>query len=205
MRELDLTLCHDDGNGYRTLQHVELTQLRILKLTNDRLHHEYLIKFLENNGKNLRELWISFIGSLLGLTVAKVCPKLITLYTRFKEAETLEAILNGCQHLESIKVWRQHLGLDEYKLLETIATYSPKRFYELRLCWQVLRTETFLKELESFFISWANRIPQKSFSLIIIDDSSQLRVKKESIEVIERFKRLGIIKRFEIVKHDFQI
>ena len=104
--------------------------------------------------------------------------------------------------MESIKVWQHHLGLNDYKLLEIIAAYSPKRFYELRLCWQVLRTETFLKELESFFISWANRIP---FSLIIIDDSSQLKVKKESIEVIERFKRLGVIKRFEIVKHDFQI
>ena len=59
--------------------------------------------------------------------------------------------------------------------------------------------------LGSGFINWANRIPQKSLSLIIIartrivyevDDKV---VKKESMEVIEKFKKLGVIKKFEIV------
>jgi len=30
-----------------------------------------------------------------------------------------------------------------------------------------------------------------------------LKVKNENIEVIENFKRLGVIQRFEIVKYDF--
>jgi len=61
----------------------------------------------------------------------------------------------------------------------------------------------FPEELEPAFISWKNRIPQRSLSLIITNGSSyskKLRVKNDNIEVIEKFKKLGVIKKFEIIQ-----
>ena len=135
------------------------------------------------------------------MTIAKFCPKLELLCTRFKddEAETLKMISNGCQLLESIKVWYSHEDdLNKNKLLEVIATCSSEKFHELKIHWERLLTEKYLEELEPFLMSWANRMPPKSLSLIIIDYSSKLKVGKENTEMIEKFKELGVIKKFEI-------
>ncbi len=119
------------------------------------------------------------------------------------EVKTLKVILNNCQQLESIKVWCSHDYLNENELLEVITKYSPKKFYKIKIFWmnsRFVRSEFFLKELEPVFISWANRKPQKSLSLIIIDPLDEIEVKKESMEIIEKFQKLGVIKKFEIVK-----
>ncbi len=62
-------------------------------------------------------------------------------------------------------------------------------------------TELFPEELEPVFMSWKNRIPQRSLSLIIFRGFSKvgLKVKKESMKVIEKFKKLGVIKKFEMI------
>jgi len=84
--------------------------------------------------------------------------------------------------------------------LEIVVKYSPKKFYKLKIYYVDERPELFLEELESVFTSWENRIPQKSLSLIIIDEiaSRSLKVKKESMEVIEKFKKFGVIKEFDM-------
>ena len=60
--------------------------------------------------------------------------------------------------------------------------------------------------MEPVFTSWANRITSKSLSLTIINEGAislrLLKVKKESMEVIEKFKKLGVIKKFVIVDND---
>ncbi len=61
------------------------------------------------------------------------------------------------------------------------------------------RSRFFLEELEPFFISWASRVPQKSFSLILIDCLIGSEVQKESMEVIEKFQKLGVIKKFKML------
>ena len=130
------------------------------------------------------------------------------LYTKFKndEVETLKVILNSCQELECIRVMCGDGYLNECELLEVVTKYSPKNFYELKIRQSGFsQLVSFTEELESFFISWSKRIPQKSLSLIIIDYQnyrSGLEVKKESMEAIEKFQKLDVIKKFEIVKYD---
>ncbi len=183
------------------LQDVSFPQLRILKFPHQCLNNEYLTKFLENNGNNLKELYLGNANDSLNLAIVKFCSKLNSLYTIFydNEMETLKLILNGCQELESIEVWGGGYYLNEVKLLEVVAKYSPKKFYELKIHfrWR-FESEFFSEELEPAFISWANRIPQKSL-VIIIEGIIASEVKKESMETIEKFKKLGVIKKFEII------
>ncbi len=117
------------------------------------------------------------------------------------EIETFKMILIGCQRLESIKVRVGGQYLNENELLEMVVNHSPKNFYELRLCYAYgIRSEIFPDELESFLISWTNRIPQKSLSFIIIEYTvDNFKVRKGNIEVIEKYIKLGVIKTFRIL------
>ena len=114
------------------LQDVSFPQLRILKFPHQCLNNEYLTKFLENNGNNLKELYLGNANDSLNLAIVKFCSKLNSLYTIFydNEMETLKLILNGCQELESIEVWGGGYYLNEVKLLEVVIEYLPKKFYE---------------------------------------------------------------------------
>jgi len=168
-------------------------------------NHAYIINLLEMNGSHLKEIHLRHGDNLQNLIIAKSCPNLKSLHTGFKsdETETLKAILNGCQLLESIKVqYDYENNLSKNELLEVIAECSPEKFHEIKIHWEVLRTETPLEELEPFFTGWAKRIPRKSLSLIIIDLSGKLKVGKENTETIEKFKELGVIRKFEIVEWD---
>ena len=82
--------------------------------------------------------------------------------------------------------------LDENELLMIVANHSPEGFHELRISFPS-SVKTFSQESEPIFTSWANRTPQKSLSLIILD---RFEVKRENMETIEKFKRLGVIKQF---------
>src|SRR6266542_3049813 len=102
--------------------HFIIIIMKILKLYNMLLFHnykflkfdefspnfEYLIEFLEINGKNLKEVHLGdYCINSLNLAIAKFCPNLKLLNTGFNEydVEILKVILNSCQQLESIKVW----------------------------------------------------------------------------------------------------
>jgi len=189
---------------FKTLQHVTFSHLQILKFNEQCPNHESFNEFLATNGNNLKVIHLRYGNTLSNLAIAKFCPNLKSLSTIFRddEVETLKGILNGCQELESIMVWdggRSHLN--ESKLLKVIAKFSPKEFHEIKIIWNYgSRSEPFLEELEPFFISWENRILQKSLSLIIIDCQNKLKVKKENMKTIEKFKKLGVVKKFEIVK-----
>jgi len=206
LQEIILTFDYHD-EYFKNLHDVIFPQLQILKFKKHCPNHEYLTKFLENNGKGLKEIYLHNGNNSLNLDIAKFCPNLKTLYTGFKvdEIETLKAILNSCQQLESIETWCGHslFGddyLNENKLFEMVVKYSPKKFYELKMRYEY-DIELLSEELESVFISWANHIPPKSLSLIIISEFQliPLRIKEKSMEVIEKFKKLGVIKKFEIV------
>ena len=72
--------------------------------------------------------------------------------------------------------------------MEIIAECSHEKFHEIKIHWEVLHTETPLEELEPFFTSWANRIPRRSLSLIIIIGRlGQLKVGKK---IQKRLKNL---------------
>jgi hypothetical protein len=61
-----------------------------------------------------------------------------------------------------------------------------------------LESQFLQEELESFFIGWANRIPQKSLSLNV---SARYYIKSfdnsaENKEIIDKYIKLGVIKKF---------
>ena len=77
-------------------------------------------------------------------------------------------------------------------VLETVARHSPKNFYELSV--SRVPSELSPKDLESFFIIWKNRIPKKSLCLSITLSNSKYY--QENMKIIEKYKNLGIIKKF---------
>ncbi|GBC41477.2 hypothetical protein GLOIN_2v1784405 [Rhizophagus irregularis DAOM 181602=DAOM 197198] len=115
------------------------------------------------------------------------------------ELETIKVIFNNCQYLESIQAWCGGRYLNDKEILDIIVKYSPRNFYELNIyyIWGA-QPKILPEELEEFFINWNNRIPQKSFSFIITKGSKCLKFMKENIEVIEKYKKLGIIKKFKL-------
>ena len=113
-------------------------------------------------------------------------------------------ILNSCQCLESIFTWCYDRFLSEKEILGVIVKHSPKNFHELKLCYSFYVESVLLsEELESIFATWANHIPQKSLSLIIICNSSNtLDNIDENMKIIEKYIKLGIIKEFKFIKDE---
>ena len=105
---------------------------------------------------------------------------------------------NSFQYLESFKICCsvELFNESEKNLLDVIANYSPGNFCRLVLEYSnFARSELLPEELESFFISWKNRIPQKSLSLIIIDNYNvALDKNDENKKIIEKYVELSVIK-----------
>uniref|UniRef100_U9UDH6 Uncharacterized protein n=1 Tax=Rhizophagus irregularis (strain DAOM 181602 / DAOM 197198 / MUCL 43194) TaxID=747089 RepID=U9UDH6_RHIID len=97
------------------LQNVILPQLQILKFLCAYPESDVIIKFLENNGKNLKEFYISCENSddSINLAIAKFCQNLQLLSILFESI--------GTRHDNDL--------LKEKDLLESLAKYSPKNFY----------------------------------------------------------------------------
>ncbi|RIA99332.1 hypothetical protein C1645_811569 [Glomus cerebriforme] len=209
LQELILSLESSEFDDFNILQYVNFPQLKVLKFLHECPRFEMLIKFLEINGKNLVELYIEDDENSLNLAISKFCPNLKSLFTMFKinEIETLKIILNHCQYLESIKIWYGEKYLNENELFEVIVKYSPKNFYELKIHYDYdyeALSEIISEDLEEFFITWKNRIPQKPLSLIFIKDCYEgiIEISKENMKVIEKYKKLGIIKKFITRKYN---
>src|SRR6266540_1728785 len=201
LQELILSLNHRDTfEDFKELQNVTFPKLQILKFPSRYPKCEYLNQFLENHGKNLKNLSIGGSDHSLNLIIRKFCPNLKSLFTTFmdNEAESLKMILNHCQQLESIKVWCGNECLNEKKFLKILAKFSPKNFSKLKLL-NKSNSKLLPEDLEEFFIDWSNRIPQKSLFLIIIKGYrvNSLDVKKENMKIIEKYKKVGVIKKFE--------
>ncbi|CAB4395914.1 unnamed protein product [Rhizophagus irregularis] len=112
--------------GFEKLQYVIFSQLQVLKIRNAIPSDGILIKFLENNGKNLKEIYICF---------------------------------------ESIKIWCGGEFLSEKQALETVVKYSQNINELILLHVFIFQFNLLPEELESFFVNWTNRVPQKSLSL----------------------------------------
>ena len=78
--------------------------------------------------------------------------------------------------------------------------YSHKNVSELILYHlSDVRFKLLPEELESFFISWTNRIPTKSLSLVIVNyDENNLNTNEENMKIIKKYTKLGIIKKFKV-------
>jgi len=70
------------------------------------------------------------------------------------QLDKLIIIFINCQYLESIKIYCGKVYLNERKILETVANYSPNNFRELKICNNLLSLNLISPEyLESFFVS----------------------------------------------------
>ncbi|PKC63700.1 hypothetical protein RhiirA1_537592 [Rhizophagus irregularis] len=113
--------------GFNKLQYVVFPQLRSLNIYMKCPENELLKKFLENNGKNLKEFYVKSNDNSLNLAIVKFCPNLRNLSIRIEdnELEILETILISCKYLESIRIF----GYKYYNkkgLTEIIMKYSSK-------------------------------------------------------------------------------
>ncbi|RIA85967.1 hypothetical protein C1645_856976 [Glomus cerebriforme] len=209
----ELKLCYSYMRNFvdfEKLQYTIFPNLQILKIQRACPRFDLLIKFLENNGNNLKECYIGdysgFSDNSLNLAIAEFCPNLRKLSIGFKnnELETMKIVLNGCQNLESMKIWHVSGFLGEKEALESVVKYSHDNFYEIIL-YHIYDTQSELlpEELESFFINWTNRVPQKSLSLITVNDfTNNLDENDEIIKIIKKYIELGVIKRFKTTHFD---
>ena len=182
------------------LQYATFPYLQILKLPNGQPNTEDLMKFLEKNGKNLNELDID-CDDKLKFSIVQFCPNLKKLSIIF-ETDTLKVIFNGCQDLESIMVHYDNRSLNEKELLEIVAKYSPKNFYELKI-YNDSPTKLLSEDLESFLINWGNRIPRKSLTWIVYGEGYGYN--EGIITTIEKYKKLGIIRKFGFEMFDAEM
>ncbi|EXX75492.1 uncharacterized protein OCT59_010481 [Rhizophagus irregularis] len=204
LQELILSFDFKDGlDDFVQLQYVTFPYLKVLKFLDECPKAEMLMKFLELNGKNLKELYVGNNNNSLNLSISRFCPNLEKLSTVFmdSEIETLKIILNNCKHLKGINVWCGDEYLNEKKLLQIIAKYSPKNFRELEMYYIYdVQLEVLPEELEEFFTNWKNRQPQQSLSIIIIknyDDCISLEVNRDNMKIIEKYLEIGLVKKFK--------
>ncbi len=195
LQELTLTLVEKKVEDFEVIQHVTFPHLQILKFIDDVYPKiETLIKFLENSGKNLRKFQVGKCNKSLSLAIGEFCPNLESLHTILMfDIKSLAVIFRGCQQLESLKTLCSKTYLKGKKLLEIVAKYSPENFHELKLHNYV---ELDPNDLETFFMSWKKRVPQKPLSLIVSSDSSFILGKKTK-KIIMKYKSLGIVEKFE--------
>ncbi|GBB86751.1 hypothetical protein RclHR1_13150007 [Rhizophagus clarus] len=204
LQELKLTIEYQECIiDFEKLQYVIFPKLQVLIIREEYPRVELLMKFLETNGKNLKEICIGegaiCSNNSLNLTIAKFCPNLkkLSVGIKEKELEMLKIIFNSCKNLENIKIWCGKNYLSEKEALEMVAKYS-QNVYELILYHQYdVQFELLPEELESFFISWINRKPQKSLSLVTVKyDANSLDTNQENIEIINKYIKLGVVKKF---------
>jgi hypothetical protein len=193
---------------FKELQHVKFSNLQILKIAYQCPRSEYIMKFLENNGKNLKKFYTDVNDKNLSLSIADFCPNLksLSIILNNDERDILKTIFVSCQYLESIKILcgNGYFGkyLSEKELLETIAEYSPNNFCELKL-YNASNSYSSPENFESFFKSWENRTPKKLLSLIFIEDMYESDdnlcyydncISLKTLEMIEKYENLGTIK-----------
>ncbi len=195
---------------HHELQYMIFSNLKTFRIVgmNGSTNPGILKTFFENNGKNLIDLYINrYLDNSINLSIVRYCPNLKNLLITIEKSEssTLKIIFNSCQHLESIKVWCGDRYIDEKEMLKIVANDSPKNLYSLKLSnWKI--SKLLPEELESFFLSWGSRTPQKPLNLIVSKDITNcgFDTNEENIQVVNKYKRLGIVKEFKTENDDIE-
>jgi hypothetical protein len=158
-----------DFKEFKKLQYVNFPKLEILKIPYQHPKPKYVVKFLENNGKNLKKFYTDQKNKDLNLSIASLCPNIRSLFVIFNQGEIdiLKTIFISCKYLESIMVWCGDCYLNETEVLDIVVKYSPNNFHELKL-YNSSGLKIYPEELELFFTSWRNRMPNKLLFLIFV-------------------------------------
>ncbi|GBB90421.1 hypothetical protein RclHR1_17380003 [Rhizophagus clarus] len=188
-----------DFEDFKMLQFAKFPNLQILKIPYYCPKPEYIMNFLENNGKNLKNFYISENDRALSLSIANFCPNLKSLCVAFNNSEidVLKTIFIGCQYLERIKVWCGGDYLIVKKVFETVANHASNNFCELKIYNSSNSAFISPEDLELFFVSWKDRTPKKLLTLIGINCfhyTYNSLVNEENMNIIKKYENLGIIK-----------
>ena len=113
------------------------------------------------------------------LNLMNFCPNLKTLRTRSEgDVGRLMNILKGFQQLESLEICKEYESITiEIKLLEVVVNHAPESFHELKIRYEKMDEIDFSDfedecyDFEPVLTRWANRMPRKPLSLIIIDEN----------------------------------
>jgi len=128
---LSFDIYSDSFKCFKNLEFVTFPQLEILEFPFIHPRIEELIKFLENNGKNLKKFRIYCIDDSLYLAIANFCSNLRRLFTmESNNLELLKKIFNSCKHLKNIGIRCGDNNLNDKEVLETITNYSSRNFYQ---------------------------------------------------------------------------
>ncbi|PKB98975.1 hypothetical protein RhiirA5_430490 [Rhizophagus irregularis] len=161
-----------------------------------------LIKFLENNGKSLKEFYLSedhvrcHNYNSLNLAIANFCLNIRKLFVGFKHDN----------ELESLKTVLNRSSLSEKEALEAVVKYSQNIHEIILYPTSDVISKLLQEELEAFFVSWINRITQKSLSLAIVTNNDHdciihsLDKCDKNMEIINEYIKLGVIKNFKIAE-----
>ncbi|GBB84542.1 hypothetical protein RclHR1_01110027 [Rhizophagus clarus] len=214
LQELKLLFDESDFIDFDKLSDISFPQLQILKFQHIRPNNEALARFLENNGKNLKELYVgvsrdsSYSNNLLNSSISKFCTNLRKFSAGFKndELEMLKIILKSCQYLKSIEIYYGGKLLSEKEVLREVVSYENISEIILNYWWSNAQSVKLLpEELESFIVNRANYIPQKLLSFVIVTDDYKKSLDKneENIKIIKKYIGLGVIKSFKIKGYDY--
>ena len=115
------------------LQYTIFPKLQIFRIIHDdsNSNSETFIKFLENNGKNLTDLYINYYkDNSLNPSIIQHCLNLKNLVIIIKKnvLDILKNIFNSCQYLESIEVWCGRDYINEEEMLNIVAKIHQKIF-----------------------------------------------------------------------------
>ncbi|PKY16234.1 hypothetical protein RhiirB3_498103 [Rhizophagus irregularis] len=208
LQELEFSVNNfNDLKDYEKLENFNFPQLQILKIP---YPYKFLIKFLEYNGKHLKEIYISdskgYNDNSINLSIANFCTKIRKLSTGFKynELDTLKLVFYNCQCLESIKLWCGSRHLSEKEALEMVMKFSHDNLCEIILSYESdVRSSLLPEEFESFLIYWKNCVSRKSLSLIIVNlDYKSLDKNVENTKLIDKYIKLGVIKKFKVTNFE---
>jgi hypothetical protein len=180
------------AEDFKNLQYTKFPNLQTLRIPYQ-CRTEYVIKFLETNGKNLLEFYTD--GCVNSLSITNYCPNLRNLCAIIGnglKVDILKNIFISCQYLESIIIWWGK-NLSNKEVLETVVKYSPNNFCKLVL---YNNSDTTPEDLELFFINWKNRMPFKLLTIIAIRDYYGINslTNEKNMVIIKKYETLGVIK-----------
>ncbi|PKY32661.1 hypothetical protein RhiirB3_475586 [Rhizophagus irregularis] len=176
LQEVIFSFPPDDGvdndfiENFVKIEASHFPRLQVLKIPFQRPKPESLIKFLKNNGKTLKKLFICELENSNFASPGDI---------EFVSPEELEYASPG--HFEIVS--------PEDLESEDLEFVSPED----------LESSKYLKfvspkDLESFFISWENRVPKKLLSLIILKKDENKLLDEESMKIAKKYENLGVIK-----------
>jgi hypothetical protein len=184
-------------NRFGDLIGVVFPQLQILKFQVGTHFRELdsIIDILKNNGENLKEIHVDGDNDLVYSAISKFCPNLKSMFISIMHLQHVKMIVDNCQQLESVKT---SCPIDlKGEGLKYLVKFS-KNFHELKL---IISSPIPSLDWELFLAYWKSHNTQKSLSLIIHDDYKNYNIKSKNGKIIEKYKSLGVIKKFEIVKY----